>query len=105
MAYPDTVLRTYYYHCLPYQSDPPTEEQKGRYASMHKFTTRLKELPRFEVRLGRLVYRGNDLHGNPIFQQKRVDNMIGVDMTLLAAKGKVDRVAIFTGDSDYIPSI
>jgi uncharacterized LabA/DUF88 family protein len=41
----------------------------------------------------------------PIFVQKRVDNMIGVDMALLARKGKVTNVGLLTGDSDYIPSV
>ena len=62
-------------------------------------------MPRFEVRLGRLVYRGIDAAGNPIFQQKRVDCMIGVDMALLAGKGKMTIASIFTGDSDLIPAI
>jgi hypothetical protein len=31
--------------------------------------------------------------------------MIGVDMALLAGKGKVTNVGLLTGDSDYIPSV
>ncbi len=30
---PDEILRTYYYHCLPYQSNPPTEEERQRFAN------------------------------------------------------------------------
>jgi uncharacterized LabA/DUF88 family protein len=105
MAAPDELLRAYYYHCLPYQSNPPTEEERQRYASRHRFTTALGYLPRFEVRLGRLAYRGNGLDGKPIFQQKRVDCMLGVDMALLAGKSKITNVGIFTGDSDLIPAI
>ena len=44
---------------------------------------------RFEVRLGKLAYRGKDHEGNPIFQQKKVDCMVGVDMALLAGKGRI----------------
>lgn len=105
MAAPDELLRAHYYHCLPYQSNPPTEEEKERYAMRHRFTTALSFLPRFEVRLGRLAYRGVGSDGKPIFQQKRVDCMLGVDMALLAAKGKITHVSIFTGDSDLIPAI
>ncbi len=25
------LLRTYYYHCLPYQSNPPTQEESERF--------------------------------------------------------------------------
>jgi uncharacterized LabA/DUF88 family protein len=105
MTAPDELLRTYYYNCLPYQANPPTEEQSRRYAAAHRFITRLKTLPRFEVRLGKLAYRGTDATGKPIFLQKRVDCMFGVDMALLAGKGKITNVAIFTGDSDLIPAI
>lgn len=105
MVAPDELLRAYYYHCLPYQSNPPTEEERSRYSAKHRFTTALSFLPRFEVRLGRLAFRGYDTTGKPIFEQKRIDNMIGVDMALLAGKGKITNVVLLTGDSDYIPSV
>jgi uncharacterized LabA/DUF88 family protein len=105
MAAPDELLRTYYYNCLPFQSNPPTDQEKERYAKAHRFTTALKNLPRFEVRLGKLAYRGMDKDNKPIFVQKRVDCMVGVDMALLAGKGKITNVSIFTGDSDLIPAI
>ena len=57
------------------------------------------------MRLGRLVYRGNNAQGEPIFLQKRVDCMIGVDMALLAGKGKITNAVIFSGDSDIIPAL
>jgi len=105
MVAPDELLRAYYYHCLPYQSSRPTDEERGRYSSMHRFITALSFLPRFEVRLGKLAFRGNATNGEPIFVQKRVDCMVGVDMALLAGKGKITKVSLLTGDSDYIPAI
>ena len=105
MCEPDDLLRAYYYHCLPYQSNPPTDEERARYASKHRFTTRLSFLPRFEVRLGKLAFRGRTAQGDPIFQQKRVDCMIGVDMALLAGKGRITNAVVFTGDSDIIPAL
>ncbi len=99
------LLRAYYYHCMPYQSNPPTDDEKQRFASKHKFTTALSYLPRFEVRLGKLAFRGNDEGGDPIFIQKRVDCMVGVDMALLAGKGKVTSVVLLSGDGDLIPAI
>jgi uncharacterized LabA/DUF88 family protein len=105
MAAPDSLLRAYYYNCLPYQSNPPTDDERQRYSSMHRFITRLKYLPRFEVRLGRLALRGYDVKGQPIFVQKRVDCMVGVDMALLAGKRTITNVALFSGDSDLIPAV
>jgi uncharacterized LabA/DUF88 family protein len=78
------------------------------FARIHKtlrITPAMAHIPRFEVRLGRLAFRGISDKGEQIFVQKRIDNMIGVDMALLAGKGKITNVALFTGDSDYIPSI
>jgi len=102
---PDDLLRTYYYHCLPYQSSPPTPEERRRFANKQGFFAALSRLPHFQIRLGKLVCRGIDQRGERIFIQKRVDTMVGVDMALLAGKGKITRLALFSGDSDLIPAI
>ena len=105
MSKPDDILRAYYYHCLPYQSNPPTPEENSRFASKQRFNMALSRLPHFQVRLGKLVCRGIDQSGQKILIQKRVDTMFGVDMALLAGKGKVTRIVVMTGDSDLIPAI
>jgi uncharacterized LabA/DUF88 family protein len=99
-------LRTYYYHCPPYLGNPPTEEEESRYESKRRFFSALGYLPRFQVRLGQLVYRGNNqTTGRPIYQQKLVDVMLSVDMTELAATRQVQRVALVAGDSDFVPAV
>ena len=60
-------LRTYYYHCMPFQSAMPTPEEKVRHASMDKFIFNLKKLPRFQFRQGKLQLIGSE------FKKKRVD--------------------------------
>ena len=62
-------------------------------------------LPRFEVRQGRLEFRGHNSDGQPIFVQKRVDIMLAVDMVQLATKGHISQIALMAGDSDFIPAI
>lgn len=101
----DQLLRAYYYHCLPYQSNPPTFEEKERYAVRHGFFNALRRIPRFEVRLGNLAFRGMTNDGRPMFQQKRVDLMLGVDIALLAGKNRIGRVVLLAGDSDFTPAI
>lgn len=105
MAGADELLRAYYYNCLPYQSNPPTAEEKERYDKKFRFIDALNYVPRFQVRLGQLACVGIDSSGKKIFQQKRVDLMLGVDMALLAGKGKITSVALFSGDSDTIPAV
>lgn len=99
------VLRTYYYHCLPYQSSPPTPEERERFSSAERFMAALRRLPRFEVRLGKLEYRGKRQDGSAIFAQKRVDILLGVDMVELSATRQINRAVLVAGDSDFLPAI
>ncbi len=92
-------LRTYYYHCMPYQSNPPTEEEKRRYVAMSKFIDALKRLPRFEFRRGKLARRDTG------FEQKRVDIWIAVDLVRLSFSHQITKAVLITGDSDLVPAI
>lgn len=105
MAGGNFILRTYYYNCLPYQSRNPTEDEKQRYDNTQRFHHALALLPRFEVRLGRLELRGIDNAGNQIFEQKRVDILLGVDLVQLAAKGHIGTAILLAGDSDFVPAV
>lgn len=106
LAQPDELLRTYYYHCLPYQSPTPTTVEADRFAKKQRFFHALGRLDRFEVREGKLAFRGFDkTTGNPIFEQKRVDIKLAVDLVLLATKRQITRAIIVTGDSDFLPAI
>lgn len=100
-----TILRTYYYDCLPYQSPKPTRKESKFLSKKQKYFLYLERLPRFCVRQGKLVYRGNDDKGKGIFIQKRVDLLLGLDLGSLVSTHKVDEVAIITGDSDFIPIV
>lgn len=101
----ERLLRTYYYHCLPYQSTQPTEEENERFGKMQRFLTGLARLPRFEVRSGKLAFRGRNQAGDPIFVQKRVDILLGVDLVLLAAKQAIGEAVLIAGDSDFVPAV
>lgn len=99
------LLRTYYYHCLPYLSQTPTEEEKNEYQKKQSFFKYLEYQPNFEVRYGRLEFRGLDARGERILEQKRVDILLGVDLVMLAMKKLISHVCILAGDSDFIPAI
>ncbi|WP_292420020.1 hypothetical protein [Methanoregula sp.] len=45
-------LRTYFYDCRPYVSDPPTEEERLKSAQYMKFAGKIEALPRFQMRFG-----------------------------------------------------
>lgn len=99
------VLRTYYYHCLPYQSSPPTADESARFGKAQKFIDFLEGLPCFEVKLGRLERRGPDQRGRYSFEQKRVDVLLSVDLVQLSATRQITHAALIAGDSDFCPAI
>lgn len=96
---PTERLRTYYYHCLPYRGEPPTPEESRRTSAMTSYLQYMRRLPRFEVKLGRLVRRGEG------FEQKRVDILLAVDLVRLSWGSQIDRAAVLTGDSDFVPAV
>lgn len=101
---PLDLLRTYYYHCLPYQGNPPTSDESRRFAQKRKFFDALNRLERFVVREGRLAYEGLDASGKPIFRQKRTDLLLGLDFALLSGKNQITHAAVVAGDSDLLPA-
>ncbi len=98
-AGPEERLRTYYYHCPPFQSSPPTEDERARTARADAFYHQLTLLPRFEVRKGRLQKVG------ATFQQKKVDVLMAIDVVHLASTKQVQRAVLVTGDSDLVPAV
>jgi uncharacterized LabA/DUF88 family protein len=98
------LLRAYYYDCLPYQSATPTDEERERFAKRQKFHHALSRIPRFDIRLGKLEKRGTE-GGKPVFEQKRVDILLSVDLVQLAAKHQITDAMIIAGDSDFLPAI
>lgn len=99
------LLRSYYYDALPYLSDHPTAAERERMARKNKFLTALSYIPRFEVRIGELQCRGTAADGTPLYQQKRVDVQIAVDLVALAVRQVITHASIVAGDSDFIPAI
>ena len=58
------ILRTNYYACHPYQSYTPTEDEYRKLERSIKFFHMLNSLPRFEVKEGKLEYRGQREDGS-----------------------------------------
>ncbi len=98
-------LRTYYYTCPPFQSSPPTADESRLLAGYQRFAYAMTFIPRFELREGRLQRRGYDQSGRPIFQQKRVDLLLGLDIASLSAKQQVTNIALLAGDADFHPAV
>ena len=93
-------LRTYFYDCKPYVSEPPTPEEKAKVSHYNKFAGKVEGLPRFQMRYGKL--RKNR---DGSFEQKRVDILLAVELVRLSWSGQIGYAIIVTGDSDFVPAI
>jgi len=100
---------SFYYDAPPFQNNPPTEEEKRKLGDFDRFVYSLRQHPRFQVRLGKLGKTINTCSscGNsvPVYKQKRVDNLLTVDLTRAIWKDQIDKAIIVTGDSDFVPAI
>lgn len=100
------LIRTFYYYCSPYKSRQPTPEEETRYASHQRFIGFLQTLDRFELRQGRLAYRGQDSNtGQPILEQKGIDVMLALDLVRIANSHQIQKAVLLTSDSDFVPAI
>lgn len=99
------LLRTFHYDCLPYQSRTPTPQERTRYGRKLGFFNYLKRLPRVELREGYVVFRGNNTRGEPIFEQKKVDLLLGLDFAIQSSKGLITHLALVAGDGDLCPGV
>ena len=77
-----------------------------------KFISRLSVLNLVAIRKGRLAFRGWKTSSKsgaskyePIFVQKKVDMLIGLDIAHLTANKLVDRILIFSYDTDLQPAL
>lgn len=99
--------RAYYYDCLPYMPANPSGEDRKRYAKAMKFHQKLNSFSRFCVREGKLRLKGFDKNNQPLFEQKRVDLMLGLDIASVAKSQSriVDQIYLLAGDGDMLPAV
>lgn len=97
--------RTYYFDALPYlDDDHPTAEDRERRQKHASFLEALDKLDRFQVVQGRMEKR-MDAKGQPVYNQKRVDVLLAVELTQMAWQRHVDFAVLVTGDSDFVPAV
>jgi uncharacterized LabA/DUF88 family protein len=96
-------LRTYYYYCMPFQSSPPSAEERSRYDRADRFIKSLTKLPKFEVRLGRFQKIQNGSAAEYI--QKGIDVMLAVDLVKMSWSKQIDRAVLLAADSDFIYAV
>jgi len=91
-------LRTYVYTCMPVVRKGNSEDI-FRESKVQRFLTKLKRLPRFEVKLGKLQFIGG------IFKQKMIDVLMSLDIATMSYEKQIQHAIIIAGDSDFVPAI
>jgi uncharacterized LabA/DUF88 family protein len=91
-------LRTYFYYCMPIVRIN-NKYDLNKESKVQKFLTKLKRLPRFEVKLGKLQLIGNQ------FRQKMIDVLMSLDIATMSYEKQISHVILIAGDSDFVPAI
>lgn len=124
----DKLFRIYYYDCYPFEEKirhPLTGNtidfsQTPVYLARTNFLRNLALMPNIALRSGRVIFGGWEIPyknigklraGQPFspnmltvnLVQKEVDIKIGLDMAWISSKHIVDKIILYTGDSDFVP--
>ncbi len=102
-SFPLDLLRCYYYYCAPYMSPEPTEDELKRMETHSKFVHEIESLGRWAMRLGKLQKRWEGQR--EVYEQKRVDVLLSVDLVRHAAAGHIQHAILVAGDSDFVPAV
>jgi uncharacterized LabA/DUF88 family protein len=105
-------LRSYYYDSEPFRgsiqhpSGHAVDFSKNRIVKEQDvLLDGLRRMQQMDLRVGKVRFRGwQEIGGKqqPIFQQKGVDMMIGLDVALIATRSIADIVVLVTADTDFI---
>ncbi|MCB2193333.1 MAG: NYN domain-containing protein [Deltaproteobacteria bacterium] len=127
----ENLFRIYYYDCMPFggstrhpvTGDPIDFSEANTYKYRSELYRSLAATDNFAFRKGQLKFRQWTLKNKeikrilrnslpvenwkflPNLQQKGVDIKIGLDIAWLSTKKVVDRIILFTGDTDFIPAM
>jgi uncharacterized LabA/DUF88 family protein len=88
------LVRTYYYNAVVIEREVPQ-----MYQDQQRFLARLRNTPYIEVRLGRLVRRGETV------VEKGVDVRLATDMLNMAFRNTYDTAILVSGDGDYADAV
>lgn len=103
----EEIYRIFFYLAKPYgETREGVDYSKTPvYQSSMAFLNRLAICDHLAIRKGYLALRGYDSDHKPIFEQKQVDMLIGLDIAHLSYNKLVDRALILCADTDIIPAM
>ncbi len=88
------LVRVYYYNAPVNVSEVPEQHKRQQ-----RFLSRMRQIPYFEVKLGRLVRRP---HG---MVEKGVDVRLATDMVAMGLRNHYDVAILVSGDGDFSDAV
>jgi len=103
----EEIYRIFVYLCEPYGGTFRGIDYKTTpiYTNGMNFIDRLQVQDLIAIRKGNIAIRGVDKNNKPIFVQKQVDMLFGLDVAHISYNKLADRVLILTCDTDIIPAM
>lgn len=103
----EEIYRTFVYLCEPYKGEAGgvNYSQSATTKAGMSFIEKLQVKDLIAVRKGTIAYRGKDDKGKPIFMQKQVDMLLGLDIAHIAYNRLADRALILSFDTDMVPAM
>ncbi|PAF50242.1 hypothetical protein BKH43_04875 [Helicobacter sp. 13S00401-1] len=105
----DDLQKIFFYTAPPIDMDDnmsASVEIKPRIPQYAKeFLDNIVKQPYVASRLGISKFRGFDEGGKPIFIQKQVDMLLGLDIAHVVYNKLADRILIFSKDIDLVPAL
>lgn len=101
---PADLLHIFYYDCLPYTSTDSSPEELEALYKRRSYFNFLRSQPAVRVREGTVVKRTLE-DGRVVFQQKRVDLLLGLDIAEECSKKLMTHLALIAGDADFVPAV
>jgi uncharacterized LabA/DUF88 family protein len=93
-----------FYNAPPYQSQPPTKDERKRKENYDSFMDKLSRNRNVTIRQGRC--RKLKENGKIKFSQKGVDTLLTMDlMELSMNKEKIKTVILIASDTDFVPIV
>jgi len=103
----EEIYRIFFYLAHPYSGIyKGTDYSKSKaYQHATSFVERLSVSDLVAIRKGYLAIRGIDDKGTPIFIQKQVDMLLGLDIAHVSYNKLANRVLLLSADTDIIPAM
>ncbi len=94
-----------YWETSTVETPSPKERQNVTHREASKFQERLLRSNCYALRLGQQRCQNLEVNGRPNLVQKQVDMLIGIDISHASFYKQVDKVMVFSKDTDIAPAL